>query len=129
MSVNQSTVTQRDTVDAFQADATGCGAYLRCKFNTNGVLTVAGATDDANMISVSAVAANAIGFFSYIAGPGTRWGIASGAISAGSPIYSAAAGQISATQGTGHLIGRAVTDGTNGNPFIWIPLSENSSAS
>jgi hypothetical protein len=110
----------------FQIDSNGCGPFLRCKFSVRGLLTVASATDNADMLSLGVIEPNGRGLFAFISGPGTRWGIASGAIADGSDIYSADGGKISAVRGDGHPIGKALSDATDGDPCLWIPRSESS---
>ena len=105
--------------------------YTRMKFITGGYIDIAGITDEADVIlwepinaaTVTTPPSNGIWVNTRMLNSGgTTWGLSSGTITASTDIYSAANGYVSATQSTGHRIGRSVSDGTNLNPVIYIPF-------
>jgi hypothetical protein len=103
--------------------------YTRMKFIAGGYIDVAGITDEADVILYQPIPA--VGSWAncrFINRGGTVYGlVATGiTITASGPVYSAANGTISNVVSTGHLIGRSISDGTAGNPFVWVPKGEDS---
>lgn len=94
--------------------------YSRVKVSS-GQLAVAGATDVAiGVIRDDAFNAGEIHTVLLRSKSGTFPMIAAGAISAGVPVYSAASGQVSATQGSGTLVGQSVDSATAAGSIIEV---------
>lgn len=124
MSVNSTQGIYETRTVTVTSDGTGVSIYQRVYVAATGVVTVAGATDDADFIAMQPIAANFTGAAMPIGGGGTRYFIASGAITAGAKLYSAAAGALSATAGSGHLVGKAWADTADTQVGVYVPISE-----
>jgi len=119
----------------FQSDtatAVALTIYQRVKFSTtadtNGAkptLLVAGVTDRGVAVVMQAsIAAGSFGTVRFLNAQGEQFGISDSAgITVGSPIYTAAAGIYSATQGSGLLIGYATTTAAGYGQFTFLPIN------
>ncbi|MBS0328228.1 MAG: DUF2190 family protein [Proteobacteria bacterium] len=108
--------------------ANAIGLYQRVKFTTatgsdqKAKIDVAGATDRGCGIAMQPIAAGAFGTIKFLNSPGEQFGIASGTITQGSDVYTAASGAYSNTQGSGVLAGKAVCTGADAGTFIFVPI-------
>lgn len=114
----------------FWVDAAGAVTlYQRVKFSTTAAsdfkptLVVAGVTDRGNAIVMQPGNASTPVVVRFLNAQGEQFGIASGTIGIGVPVYTAALGVYSATQGSGLLAGYATTAGFDGGPFTFLPVT------
>jgi hypothetical protein len=104
--------------------------YTRMKFIAGGFIDICAlAADLADVVLYQpAPAVGAWVTVRFINAGGTIYAIcgAGNTITASAPVYSFTNGQIATTIGTGHLVGRSISDGTSGNPCVIIPVSGDS---
>ena len=85
----------------FQATATALTAHKRVKVDSDGLISVAGATDATIGVTIEAIEASAYGRVKLFTGPGTFVFTASAAITKGAALYPTAAGKVDDTGTTG----------------------------
>jgi hypothetical protein len=105
----------------FSSDGTAIGQHLRVKLSS-GVLALAGATDkELGTTEYGVLAGEELATVRLRNAPGTKIGVAAGAITAGSEVYTAAAGKYDDTQATGAFYaGTALTAATADGDLIEI---------
>lgn len=102
--------------------------YTRCKFATSASsdgkakITPAAVGERGNVIAMAPGGTGDQITVRFLNAEGEQFGIASGDIGVGVPVYTAADGQYSAASGGGAvLVGLSTTAGYDGGPFSWIP--------
>lgn len=97
----------------FQATAVAIAANVRVKLDSNGLISVAGATDAWIGVTIEAVAVSGYGTVKLRNAPGTLLVTASAAIARGARLYPTAAGKVDDAAGTGNFTGlQAMTAAT-----------------
>lgn len=79
---------------AFTATAVALAAYIRVKVDSAGLISVAGATDNAIGVTTEAIAASGTGNVKLFSAPGTYLVTAGAAIARGARLYPLAAGKV-----------------------------------
>ena len=79
---------------AFTATAVAIAAYKRVKVDSNGLISVAAATENAVGVTTEAIAASGTGTVKLFSAPGTYLVTANAAITMGAKLYPAAAGNV-----------------------------------
>ena len=106
--------TQNNTgFQTFQATAVALAANVRVLLDSNGLISVAGATDAWIGVTTDAVVASGYGTVKLRNAPGTQLVTASAAITRGARLYPTAAGKVDDAAGTGNFTGlQAITAAT-----------------
>ncbi len=81
----------------FQATGSAIAAYLRVKVDSNGLISVAGATENAVGVTTEAVAASGYGNVKLFNAPGTYLVTAGAAIARGARLFPLAGGKVDDT--------------------------------
>ncbi len=109
--------------------AAAIAIYLRCKFVTpagvdgKASINVCDIADNADVVAMVPIASGAYGAVSYLNRGGEQYGIASGTIAVGAPVYTAALGKVSAASGGGALlVGKATCAGYDGGVVTYAPV-------
>ena len=104
--------------------------YLRCKFvapagaDGKASINVCDIGDNADVVNIAPIASGAYGPVKFLNAPGETYGICVGTIPVGAPVYTAAAGKVSAASGGGALlIGKATCAGYDGGVITYAPLA------
>lgn len=84
-------------IKTFQATAVAIAPYIRVKVDSNGLISVAGATDNAVGVTLENVAASGYGSVKLFSAPGTYLVTAGAAIARGALLYPLAAGKVDDT--------------------------------
>lgn len=114
---------------SFQCDAAAdIAVYQRLLFTTTAdahggkpTLVIAGATDRATCVALQPILKGAFGTVRFLNAQGEQYGIASGSIGLGVPVYGAAAGKLTASSGGGALrCGISTSPGFDGGPFTYL---------
>lgn len=117
---------------SFQADPdqADIALYARCKFVSNvsadgqAMLQVCAITEAADCVAMQPIVAGKWGTVKFFNAPGTQFGNATEAISAADVIYSAAAGAVSKSSGSGAVVqGKAVIASGANRVCVYAPLT------
>jgi hypothetical protein len=81
----------------FQATAVALGAFIRVKVDSNGLISVAGATDATIGVTMDPVAASGYGTVKLYSAPGTFLHVAGAAVARGAVLYPIASGKVDDT--------------------------------
>lgn len=104
--------------------------YQRVKFTTTAgsdqkpKIDVAGIADRAVGVAMQPISSGNFGTIKFLNSPGEQFGLASGSVTIGAAVYSAALGKVGVATGGGALLaGTATCTGADGGSLTYLPIN------
>lgn len=106
------------------------GIYVRCKFTDPStstpdgkpVLELAGATEEAQVVTMQPIAAGAYGTVKFLNAGGEVFGQMTGNVASGTQLYAAASGKVTASSaGSALKVGKSTSTGNNAGAVTYAP--------